>query len=103
VKLILKKDEGQNLIVCAFKVQKSLSEKSGKKAQYEKAKKILKDLQADSAIFIFHDKNGNFRFSLIYANYLGKKRDWSTFRRFTYFVSRDQTNKTFLQRMISPH
>jgi len=92
-------DEGQNFIVCSFKSSNSLTERSGKKAQYEKAKKILKSLYFDAGVFIFYDQNGNFRFSLIYANYLGKKRDWSAFRRFTYFISSDYTNKTFYQRI----
>ncbi|MFC1613457.1 Eco57I restriction-modification methylase domain-containing protein [Patescibacteria group bacterium] len=94
-------DEGQNLIVSVFKSVNSLTEKSGKKAQYDKGKKILKELEFDAGIFIFYDQKGNFRFSLIYANYLGKKRDWSVFRRFTYFVSRDPdiTNKTFLKQI----
>ena len=88
-----------NMIICAMKTDNSLSERSGKKTQYEKGKKILKDTQSDAGIFIFYDKVGNFRFSLIYANYLGKKRDWSTFKRFTYFVSRKFTNKTFILRI----
>lgn len=91
--------EDGNLIVCSFRANQALSERSGKKAQYELGKKILKDTQTDAGIFIFYDKFGNFRFSLIYANYLGRRRDWSTFRRFTYFVSPDLTNKTFLQRI----
>jgi len=95
----IKFSENEELVVCAFQVKQSLSERSGKKVQYEKGKKILRELQVDSGIFIFYDKKGDFRFSLIYANYLGKKRDWSTFRRFTYFVSREFTNKTFLQRI----
>jgi len=89
----------ENFIVCAVRVNKNLSERSGKKAQYELAKKILKDSLDDAGIFVFYDASGNFRFSLVYANYLGKKRDWSTFRRFTYFVSPQLTNKTFLQRI----
>lgn len=92
-------NEARNLIICAFYSIKSLSERSGKKAQYEKAKKILKENGFDGGIFIFYDKPGNFRFSLIYANYMGKCRDWSTFRRFTYFVGKELTNKTFLQRI----
>lgn len=92
-------NEARNLIICAFYSIKSLSERSGKKAQYEKAKKILKEIGFDGGIFIFYDKSGNFRFSLIYANYMGKHRDWSTFRRFTYFVGKELTNKTFLQRI----
>jgi type II restriction/modification system DNA methylase subunit YeeA len=91
--------EDGNLIVCSFQVKQSLSDRSGKKAQYELGKKILKTLEYDAGIFIFYDEQGNFRFSLIYANYLGRRRNWSSFRRFTYFVSKDFTNKTFLQRI----
>ena len=95
----IKYDETEDLIVCAFLSVNSLSERSGKKDQYEKAKKILRERISDAGIFVFYDKDGNFRFSLVYANYLGKNRDWSTFRRFTYFVSKEFTNKTFLQRV----
>jgi len=52
-----------------------------------------------AGIFIFYDDGGNFRFSLIYPEAVGTKREWSNFRRFTYFVSRELTNKTFLQRV----
>ncbi len=92
--------ESQRLLVTSAKVGKDLSERSGKKAQYEKAKKILRELSAYSAgIFIFYDKSGGFRFSLVYPEAVGTKREWSNFRRFTYFVSRELTNKTFLQRV----
>lgn len=91
--------DAEELIICAFEVMQSLTERSGKKLQYEKAKLFLKETQYDTGIFIFYDQNENFRFSLIYANYLGTKRDWSNFRRFTYFVSKEFTNKTFLQRI----
>lgn len=89
----------ERFVICAFEVSQSLSERSGKRLQYEEGKRILKDRQFDAGIFIFYDKAANFRFSLIYANYLGKRRDWSAFRRFTYFVSRGLTNKTFRVRM----
>ena len=89
----------EQMIICVLKSSKDLSERSGKKEQYEKGKKILKERQSDAGIFVFYDQDDNFRVSLIYANYLGKRRDWSSFRRFTYFVSRDFTNKTFLQRI----
>jgi type I restriction-modification system DNA methylase subunit len=91
--------DGDSLIICAFEVKKELSERAGKKAQYEKGKKILKHSQSDAGIFIFYDPQGNFRFSLIYANYLGTRRDWSAFRRFTYLVSKEYTNKTFLEQI----
>lgn len=89
----------ESLIVCAFKVNKQLSERSGKKTQYEKVKAILKDTKSDAGIFVFYDEQGNFRFSLVYANYAGHRRDWSAFRRFTYFVSPQLTNRTFKQRI----
>lgn len=89
------------LAVYCFKVIKPLTERSGKKAQYDLAKKILRQEQRYSAgIFIFYDDNLDFRFSLIYDIPLSAtKRDWSNFRRFTYFVSKDQTNKTFLKQI----
>lgn len=89
----------ENLAVYSIQVNKALSERSGKKMQYDLAKKLLKDANDDAGIFVFYDAKGDFRFSLVYANYLGKKRDWSNFRRFTYFVSPKLTNKTFLDRI----
>ena len=84
-----------------FKASQPLSERSGKKRNMKKAKKILKDSQSDAGIFIFYDRQGNFRFSLIYPEVVGNRRQWSNFRRFTYFVRPDPefTNKTFLQRI----
>jgi len=92
-------EHAENLGVYSFRVNKALSERSGKKAQYDLAKKVLKDAQQDAGIFVFYDAQGNFRFSLVYADYHGTKVDWSTFKRFTYFVSPQLTNKTFLQRV----
>ncbi|MDY6868534.1 MAG: class I SAM-dependent DNA methyltransferase, partial [Chloroflexota bacterium] len=89
----------ENITVCAFHVTRELTERSGKKDQYDKAKKILKDYDADAGIFVFIGEKGNFRFSLVYTNYIGTKRDFSNFRRFTYFVSPELTNKTFIQRI----
>jgi len=88
------------LLVCSIKVTKDLTERSGKKAQFELAKKILKYYQdLYDGIFVFHDANGNFRFSLIYANYLGTHKSFSNYRRFTYYVSPQLTNNTFKQRV----
>lgn len=89
----------ENLGIYAVKVTRNLTERTGKKYQYDLAKKILKESEEDAGIFVFYDAEGSFRFSLVYANYLGTKRDWSTFRRFTYFVSPQLTNKTFIQQI----
>ena len=89
------------LAVFTVKVVKSLTERSGKKAQYELAKKILKtEDRYPAGIFIFHDDKNDFRFSLIYnIPQATGKRDWSNFRRYTYYLSKEQTNKTFLQQI----
>jgi len=91
--------QDEQLVICAFQSGQPLTERSGKRAQYEKGKKILKDSQSDTGIFIFHDTDNNFRFSLIYAEYLGVRRRFSYFKRLTFFVSPRLTNKTFLQQI----
>lgn len=96
----IKFDDGNKLVVTTSRVSGDLSERSGKKAQYEKAKKILKELALyDAGFYIFHDDAGSFRFSLVYGQAEGIKKSWSNFRRFTYFVSKDQTNNTFRMRI----
>src|SRR5690606_23944623 len=67
--------------------------------QYEIAKQIMKQERMDSAIAIFYDKKGNFRFSLVRQNFGDKDQKFSTWKRYTYFVSKDQTNKTFKHRI----
>ncbi len=86
------------LAIFTIKVENNLTERSGKKAQYDLAKKILKgDRHYSAGIFIFYDDKNDFRFSLVYGipEPTGQ-RNYSSFRRYTYFVSRDQSNKTFL-------
>jgi len=84
-----------DLLVITTKTLAPLTDKTGKKKQFEIARKILKEENKDAAFFIFYDDNGNFRFSLIRANFLGAKKDFTDFKRYTYFVSRELTNKTF--------
>jgi adenine-specific DNA-methyltransferase len=92
-------DSAQRLHIYSFRVTDSLTERSGKKKQYEKGKRILKETNTDAGIFIFYDDDGNFRFSLIYTEYSGARRRFSYFKRFTYFVSPRLTNKTFLKQI----
>jgi hypothetical protein len=90
------KDE---LIVIASKTNEPLTERTGKKNQYEIAKTILKHEVKDASLFVFYDDEGNFRFSFVKANYLGTKRDFTDFKRYTYFVTPSQTNKTFIKQV----
>ena len=90
----------EQLLIVSARVEGPLSERSGKKAQYEAAKKILKtQLRYEAGIFIFRGDKGQFRFSLVYTQPQGKKIDFSNFRRFTYFVSQEMTNNTFRARI----
>ena len=86
------------LVICA-KTLAQLTDRTGKKGQFEIAKKILKEENKDAAFFIFYDDRGSFRFSLIRANFFGAKREFTDFKRYTYFVSPTQTNNTFIKQI----
>ena len=94
-------ENGKRLGFISVKVNDHLSEKSGKKAQYDLAKALLKDNERyfDYGIFLFYDKKYNFRFSLIYNVIQENKRQYNTFKRYTYFCDNQQSNKTFKDRI----
>lgn len=92
----------KKIIIAAIKVENDLSERSSRKRQYDLGKKILMNYnRCEAGIFVFYDKRGSFRFSLIYPTYSGTKRVLNSFKRYTYFVSSDPqiTNKTFLKQI----
>ena len=87
------------LIVVTARAVKPLSERSGKRAQYDLGKKMLAAGYYDAGIFVFYDTQGAFRFSLIYPQYVGRHKQWSNFRRFTYFAGPGLANKTFIKQL----
>ena len=89
----------EDILVFASNTTEHLTERTGKKNQYEIAKRILKDDRKDAALFIFYDDKGDFRFSFLRANYLGTKRDFTDFKRYSYFVSASLTNNTFIKQV----
>ena len=91
--------DGQRLVVLAGEASSELSSHSGKKKQYEVARRVLKNEFWDAGLFVFHDRSGHFRFSLITASYSGNRREFSSFRRYTYFISPDQPARTFLDQV----
>lgn len=99
VKIGEAKIDKDDLIVIASKTNEPLTERTGKKNQYEIAKTILKHEVKDASLFVFYDDEGNFRFSFVKANYLGTKRDFTDFKRYTYFVTPSQTNRTFIKQV----
>lgn len=92
-------DEVQQLIIVAGKLEGELTSRTSRALQYKIGKEILKKQLCEAGIFVFYDEAGNFRFSLITAIYLGHKREFSYYRRYTYFVSPILTNKTFYQQI----
>ena len=88
--------ENDDLIIISSKTSDPLTEKTSKKRQYEIAKKVLKEEVKDAALFVFYDDEGNFRFSFIKANYVENKRELTSFKRYSYFVTPEKTNKTFI-------
>lgn len=95
-------EEG-NICILSIKTKKELNERSSKKKQYDIAKSFLKIAnEYAGGFFIFYDENSNFRFSFVYDIPLGGgKRFWSNFRRYTYFISKDLTNRTFIEQFSS--
>lgn len=87
------------LLVLSAKYNGELTERSSKKAQYDIAKKVLKEDFKDGAVFIFYDAQGCFRFSFLRKNYGKRTEKFTPWRRFTYFVSPHKQNKTFVSRM----
>ena len=88
-------EDSRRLVLLVGEVDKELTSHSSKLKQYEIAKKVLKDGYIDAGIFIFHDDAGHFRFSLITAQY-GAKKEYSNFRRYTYFISSELPAHTFI-------
>ena len=91
--------DGSRLLIAAIQSDRELTGHTGKKKQYDLGKKVLKDTYSDGGLFLFYDTEGKFRLSFIYAQYHGSRRTFSTFRRYTYFISPELHNKTFLNQV----
>ncbi|WKZ40027.1 MAG: Eco57I restriction-modification methylase domain-containing protein [Anaerolineales bacterium] len=92
-------DDSRRMIVLVGELDKELTSQSGKLRQYEVAKQVLKQENLDAGIFVFHDNAGHFRFSWITAQYTGARREFSSFRRYTYFVSPELPAHTFVEQI----
>ncbi len=98
---VIELPETNTVIVATVHVKDELTNRSGKRKQYELAKRILKDRNHNAGIFAFYDDNGRFRLSLVTVTYHGTRRRFSTFRRHTFFVDPDLPNKTFIQQFLN--
>lgn len=96
----LRFDDGEKAIAIIVTVNDTLTERACRKAQYDKAKKLLKDFNSYPAgIFVFCDTAKNFRFSLVYEQTLGARRTFNNFRRYTFYIDPAGNNKTFRQQL----
>ena len=99
------KDDSLALVLA--EVEEELTPKSSKKRQYELAKRLIKDENLDGALCLFYNKGDyenakDFRFSFVKENVVGPlKREYTDYRRYTYFVSQNQRNRTFADRVGS--
>lgn len=91
--------DGRRLLVATIRSDKEITERTSKKKQYDLGKKVLKGQLYDSGLFLFHNTQGTFRLSFINAQYMGPKRGFTPFRRYTYFVTPEFSNKTFLNQV----
>ena len=83
-------------IVFVIKTNEPLTERRSKKKQYEVAKRLLRSSFVNVGLFIFHDEEGNFRFSLVYRISQGTRSEFSYYKRATFYVSPKRNNKTFI-------
>jgi hypothetical protein len=79
-----------------IKVKQGLSERSSRKKQFTKATELINQERLQAGICIFYDTSHSFRLSLIYPIYKGTKRKFSNFRRHSFYVNEDLSNKTYI-------
>jgi adenine-specific DNA-methyltransferase len=92
----VKLKDNVQFIVFVIKTNEPLTERRSKKKQYEVAKRLLGTSFVNAGLFIFHDEEGNFRFSLVYRISQGTRAEFSYYKRFTFYVSPQLNNKTFI-------
>ncbi len=90
-------DTATSVLVAEVQVEGELAARTSRRRQYDLAKRILKEERHNAAIFAFYDANGRFRLSLVTVTYHGTRRQFSTYRRYTFFVAPGLPNKTFVQ------
>jgi adenine-specific DNA-methyltransferase len=89
-----------NFKAYAIELKENITERSSKKRQFEIAKEILKADRLTAGLFVFYPQEGkSFRFSLVFTEPYGTRREYSPYKRYTYFVSPELPNKTFIKQV----
>ena len=84
-----------DLVVFAIKID-NLTERTSKKKQFDIAKRLLEKYQKFYGLFVFYDDSKNFRLSFVFKTTHGTKAKYSHYKRFTFYVSPNLPNKTFI-------
>jgi hypothetical protein len=87
-----------DLIVFAIKIN-NLTERTSKKNQFDIAKRLLERYLKFYGLFVFYDDNKNFRLSFVFKTAYGTKATYSHYKRFTFYVSPNLPNKTFINQL----
>ena len=98
------------LLVADVELKKDLTERSSRVRQFKLAKAALQYVETtppvmvkgmiSQGVFVFHDKQGNFRVSLVTVSVENGKFKWSQVKRQSFYVQADpDANATFIQRM----
>ncbi|WP_299237633.1 N-6 DNA methylase [Sulfurihydrogenibium sp.] len=87
-----------DLVVFAIKLD-NLTERTSKKNQFDIAKRLLEKYQKFYGLFVFYDDNKNFRLSFVFKTTHGTKATYSHYKRFTFYVSPNLPNKTFINQL----
>jgi len=91
-----KQVDQQPFHVYTLELTTTLTDRSSKKRQFDIAKRLLNTHLVNTGLFIFHDNLKNFRFSLVYKIPIGTKVKYSYYKRYTFYVSPNLPNKTFI-------
>jgi type II restriction/modification system DNA methylase subunit YeeA len=90
--------QNSDLVVFAIKLD-NLTERTSKKNQFDIAKRLLERYQKFYGLFVFYDDNKNFRLSFVFKTTYGTKATYSHYKRFTFYVSPNLPNKTFINQL----
>ncbi|MCF7859617.1 MAG: Eco57I restriction-modification methylase domain-containing protein [Candidatus Cloacimonetes bacterium] len=96
---LIENEHSESIGIFAGRIEGDLLQRTCRKLQYDIVKKIIKEVNYDAALMIFYDAGGHFRFSFIKVHYLGSRRDYTTFKRYSFYIEPEKANKTFRQQI----
>lgn len=96
------------MLVVSIHMKEDLAARDSRVAQFNFAKRVIKDAinapqvgvrgLASQGLFFFHDDNGHFRLSLVSGNIVGRRFDFNSAKRQSFFVTSGEDNPTIRRR-----